>query len=160
MRLCLSQIGGMTLLMIAALLVGAASAAAEDTLTYRNDRFGTEIRFPTGLFDTLTSPPTDGDGQTFLGKDNAELLVYGSRGQDMESLARVAREQLDEITLDRVTRNWFAISGFDSRGNVFYQRTESGADGVLHSAILRYPPSQKSRIDPQVGPIMNSLSGP
>ncbi|OXT00298.1 hypothetical protein B7H23_09100 [Notoacmeibacter marinus] len=133
--------------------------AVADTLTYRNDRFGTTIRFPTDLFDTLT-PPANGDGQTFLGPDEAELIVYGSRSDDYRDLAAQARQQLEEITLDRVTRDWFAISGFDENGNVFYQRTERGAGGVLHTAILRYPTSQKPVIDPQVGRIMRTLTGP
>ncbi|WP_253381133.1 hypothetical protein [Notoacmeibacter sp. MSK16QG-6] len=128
-------------------------------MTYRNDRFGTTIRFPTDLFDTLL-PPANADGQTFLGPDEAELIVYGSRGEDFRQMADQARQQLGDITLDRVTRDWFAISGFDANGNVFYQRTERGAGGVLHTAILRYPPSQKPSIDPQVGRIMRTLAGP
>lgn len=141
------------------LLAGFALPAVADSLTYRNDRYGTTIRFPTDLFDTLT-PPANGDGQTFLGPDQAELIVYGSRNESFRDLAAQARRQLGEITLDRVTRDWFAISGFDENGNVFYQRTERGARGVLHTAILRYPPSQKPVIDPQVGRIMRTLSGP
>ncbi len=53
-----------------------------------------------------------------------------------------------------------AISGFDENGDVYYQRTERGGDGVLHTAILRYPRSQKERIDPWVGKIVRTLSGP
>ena len=147
---------------LAILLVtmSVAAPALADSLTYRNDRFGTTIRFPTTLFDTLTQPSADANGQTFLGRENAALIVYASRNERFEDLAATARGQLDRITLDRVTRNWFAISGFDADGDVYYQRTERGANGVLHTAVLRYPRSQKERIDPHVGRIMRTLSGP
>lgn len=136
-----------------------AGTAVADSLTYRNDRFGTSIQFPTTLFDTLAPPPANGDGQTFLGRDQAQLVVYATQSGDLNAMAAAARQELEEVTLDRVDATWFAISGFTAEGDVIYQRTERASSGVFHTAILNYPPSQKERIDPQVGRIMNTLDG-
>ncbi len=90
---CREPVTGLRL-MVAFLALCLASPVLADSLTYRNERFGTTIRFPTTLFDTLAPPPTNGDGQTFLGREDAALMVYASRGEGLRDLAARVRQQL------------------------------------------------------------------
>ena len=59
------------------LLLGAATAAQADSLTYVNDRFGTTLTFPLDIFDGIDPPPANGDGRRFRSADGAELAAYG-----------------------------------------------------------------------------------
>lgn len=150
-------------LVLAALVAGPAAA---DSLTYRNDRFGTTVAFPAEIFRTAMEPPENGDGMTFLADDGASIAVYGFNNALMVSPDGLADQAGDPqgrprftVTYRRVGKDWAVVSGLDG-GDVFYQRFEFGAGDVIHAMLMRYPASAKSAYDPLVGPIAASLSGP
>lgn len=164
----MSAIGGRTAWRLA-LLAGATLAAAPalaDTLTYRNDRFGTSVTFPAELFRQAMEPPANGDGMTFLSDDGASIAIYGFNNALMADPAELADQASDpqgrdgfEITYRRVADNWVVLSGFED-GMVFYNRLLFGQDDVIHGMMMKYPPEARSIYDPIVGAIAASLDGP
>ncbi len=147
-----------------ATLAGALPATA-DSLTYRNDRFGTSITFPAELFTYTQEPPENGDGMTWKGPGGLGLVVFASNNAlDFEPDSFLYwlldnRSSDGEVTYSRTGKDWVVVSGFNG-DMVFYERHEFGASGAIHSMQLTYPASSKADIDPLVGPIAKSLSGP
>ena len=152
-----------------ALLSGAivtAAPAHSDTLTYRNDRFGTSVSFPPELFRRAMEPPANGDGMTFLSEDGASIAVYGFNNALMADPGELADQASDpqgregfEITYRRVADTWVVLSGFDD-GMVFYNRFLFGENEVIHAVLIKYPAQAKTIYDPLVGAIAGSLNGP
>jgi hypothetical protein len=144
------------------LLAGVASA---DTLTYRNDRFGTTISFPAELFDQRAEPPVNGDGMRWLAPDGAELAVFGQLNAldfTPQTLAEFVAEGLPgdaNVTYQRIGRNWLVMSGYYG-DRIYYQRHEFGATGIIHAFVLEYPTASRRIYDDEIAGIANSLSGP
>lgn len=138
--------------------------AQADSLTYRNDRFGTTITFPAELFDRRRELPANGDGMTWTGPGGLELAVYGSFNtlelppSEYLSWSLNTRESSVEITYTRTGKDWAVISGIEDE-RVFYERYVFD-DEIIHAIRLSYPEHRKAELDPLVGPIANSLSAP
>lgn len=151
--------------LVAYLLLSPLPASADD-LTYRNDRFGTQVTFPVEAFAALAAGPANGDGQTFLSRDGASLVVSGASAPrdapvaDLLALReRVRREGGGTVTYSATGTDWFVLSGYEGDA-VYYERHEVGREAVIHSLVLRYPESVRERYDPLVKPIADSLEGP
>lgn len=145
-----------------AVLVGLAAPAFATDHTYVNARFGTALTFPDDIFVEPQPPSENGDGMSWESKDDAWLGVWGQYNaleQDEKGLLDFLADDYEQITYSRTGRGFVVISGFDS-GRVFYQRTNFGADGILHTMLMRYPKALKTKYDPLVGPIASSLKGP
>lgn len=69
------------------------------------------------------------------------------------------RSPSEKVTYSRSGGSWAVISGLDN-GTVFYERYVFGGEDIIHAMRLTYPATRKAEIDPLVGPIANSLSGP
>lgn len=143
-----------------------ATAAAADSLTYRNDRFGTRITFPVDIFDQIAAAPENGDGRTFVAANGGELSVFGqynTEGLSAKALLAVLVESGTRnglpVTYKASGKSWVVVSGYDD-DTIYYERYEFGANDVLHTMSLRYPVSERALFDPLVGPIANSLDGP
>lgn len=142
-------------------LVVARPARAGD-VTYRNPRFGTSITFPGDIFSRPLEPSENGDGMAWESEDGAYLGVWGQFNAldlDEKGMADFLADTVEEVTYRKVGKGFVVLSGLDG-GKVFYQRAEFGADGVIHTLLLRYERSLKSKYDPLVGPIAASLGGP
>lgn len=150
------------------LLAGLAltvSAAAADSITYLNERFGTRVTFPAELFETRLAPPANGDGMAWESADGSSLVVTASHNV----LETTPKQMLDQAIRDAgdgrtvtysVTRDtWLVLSGFED-GFIFYERWVFGGDDVVHGVILRYPAGRRAEFDPLVGPIARSLRAP
>jgi hypothetical protein len=154
-----------------ALLLATAAAAAlapfaalADTLTYRNARFGTTLTFPAEIFAVQMEPPANGDGMTWLSDDGASLAVYASNNALMLSPREFADQASQggerfEVTYRRVADDWVVLSGYED-GQIFYYRFEFGRDDVIHSMLLKYPPTLRDKYDPLTGRIASTLGGP
>jgi hypothetical protein len=142
----------------------ATTFAHADSLTYRNDRFGTTITFPAELFDVRGALPANGDGMTWTGPGGIALAVYGSFNtlelppSEYLSWSVDTRETSAEITYTRTGKDWVVISGLENE-TVFYERYVFD-DDIIHAMRLSYPEHSKAELDPLVGPIANSLSAP
>ena len=141
-----------------------ATAALPDSLTYHNDRFGTEVTFPAEVFSRAEPAPDNGDGMTWKAGDGASLAVFGSLNVDALSPADYLDQQIGwlakgtDVAYRRAGKDWAVVSGTQGE-TAFYQRFAFGADAV-HSVLLRYPVSGKAEYDPLAGPIAGSLRGP
>ena len=146
--------------LVAALLCAAPVIAGEKH--YSNQRFGTSVRFPAEIFSRASIPPANGDGMTWFSTDGASLAVFGGYNVLSHSPGDLIAEAAGPgvtITYSRAGKDWAVVSGIEGE-DIFYQRSEFGADDVVHSVILRYPARLKAKYDPLVGPIAASLDGP
>jgi hypothetical protein len=149
-----------------AFLVALAAALPALAETYVNVRFGTSVEFPAELFSQPQPPADNGDGQTWKAADGAELRVFGGYNVlDQKPAAFFAdivdnRKRYTTLTYSRIEDRWAVVSGF-AGDLVYYEKFLFGADDeIVHTLMLSYPKTLKSRYDPLVGPIANSLSGP
>jgi len=143
------------------LAISSAPPAMAKPFIYTNARFGTSVTFPLDVFTDRAGEPANGDGMTFVAPDSASLAVYGSNNaldQTPEQLADFSSEGM-EVTYRKVGKDWVALSGHDGT-DIFYHRLEFGRDGVIHAFMLKYPAAAKSKYDPLVRAIADSLVGP
>ncbi|KQU70010.1 hypothetical protein ASC75_07700 [Aminobacter sp. DSM 101952] len=143
------------------LALSLAAPAMAEPFIYTNARFGTSVTFPLEVFTSRAGEPANGDGMTFLAPDGASLAVYGSNNaldQTPEQLADFSSEGAT-ITYRKVGKDWVVLSGHDGP-DIFYHRLKFGRDGVIHAFLLKYPATTRSKYDPLVGAIADSLVGP
>jgi hypothetical protein len=136
---------------------GSSTSTAPSTsdptwATYANTRFAFSICYPKDLLVPQGESP-NGDGQKFLSKDGAQLLVYGSNNALNESLDDVLNSmatrltgQTGKVTYKAVKPAWFALSG-QQDSTIFYAKTLFGKDQI-RSFELTYPSSQASIYNP------------
>jgi hypothetical protein len=145
-----------------------AAPAADATIasgwtTYTNGRFGTSARYPTSHFQQAGEPPENGDGRSFVSTDGqAELLVWGSHN----ALEQTPQQMVDDIRTSHaaatiiaqeVRVNGFAIKLQDG-GIVLQQNSILDAEGVVHSALVRYPVAQEATYGAAAQAVADSLS--
>lgn len=134
----------------------AAQAQAEAWTTYRNERFGFSLSYPTATFkEDRTSQ--GGDGVLFVApKSGAKLLVglfQNAQGYTVKSYQEyVARHSYGSYRVDYNKRGdtWFALSGED-HGTTFYEKVlfTCGGRWITSFATL-YPTAQRHVFDPIV----------
>jgi hypothetical protein len=142
-----------SLLLAGALL--AASTAPVKWQTYVNVRYGYQLCYPAGLLEA--QPEADaGDGRTFVGKDGAELLVFGAYNVLQSNLADEATEQASGYTGKRGKisyrakgREWLVLSGDDGADNLFYTKTFERGDRFL-AFQLKYPKAAAAKYKPVI----------
>ncbi|BDA85305.1 hypothetical protein Sa4125_28470 [Aureimonas sp. SA4125] len=138
------------------LVLGATIAVADD-VTYRNDRFGTEARFPAEAFPVAQPEPVNGDGRAWTAPNGAELFIYAraNRGGETPRSIIADRAADDTVTYKKAGKRWVVVSGYRD-GKIFYERYIFRGD-LVHSVAIRYPEAARNRYDKLVGPITNSL---
>jgi hypothetical protein len=150
---------------LASLAAIATTGAIAAPFTYTNARFGTVCTFPDEIFTDRLPEPENGDGQQWLSADGASLICSGIFNIDDDTpkgfvAAEKAREGPSyKITYSRTGKNWAVLSGLKDE-TIFYERRLFGMDGVIRSVWINYPPALKSKYDPLVGVIADSLRGP
>jgi hypothetical protein len=135
--------------------------AADNWLTYHNDRFGTTIDYPDRF--KAEPPPANNDGRKFTSGDGAEFLVYGSFNALDFDLAKFQDFILENLGRDRAVtykaqgENWFVISGTNG-ANIFYQRHLLSHRGELtESFSIDYPAAAKQDYDAIVARMAKSF---
>jgi serine/threonine-protein kinase len=154
-------------LLSAAIVALPASAAAQKAsaqevwATYRNDRFGTTIEYPTRF--RPGRPPENNDGLSFVAADGAKLSVWGSFNAmehdvaGLEQFLRESRDAGEHITYRAAGKNWLILSG--TRGErVFHRRhVFSHRNEIVNAFEISYPSGRATSYDPIVARISKSL---
>ena len=142
-----------SLLALGLLAAIAAPASAQDGLsTYRNDRHGFTVSYPTAQFIAL--PAATEDARLFVSTDDkARLLVGTLENTDGRSLAEyrafLLRESYAGATIDYAPQRdtWFVLSGIRN-GTNFYQRVTFSCGGrKINSWAMLYPVADKATYD-------------
>ena len=132
----------------------AAPPASDDAVwaTYANSRFAYSICYPKNLLEPQGESP-NGDGQKFVAKDGAQLLVYGSNNALGESINDVFNRTASrlagpsgKVTYKAIKPAWFVLSGQTSN-TIFYAKTLYAKDLIL-SFELTYDSAQSSTYNP------------
>ncbi len=130
--------------------------------TYLNARFGYRIAYPTDF--TPQGESENGDGQVFIGRDGAELRVWGGYNVLQETLAsalqqelRRCRENRRQVTYRTVGQGFFVLSGYESdRTRIFYLKKMVRPSLQVGFEFV-YPVQNRSRYDRDVTFMANSL---
>ena len=148
-------------LLIAGLLIGmwalpAAQSMAQDgggIATYRNERHGFSLSYPTGQFVAL--PSATEDGRQFVSKDGSARLLVGTLPNfDNKNLRDYRTFVLNEsypgakVDYAPLRDRWFVISGIRN-GMVFYQRVNfTCGNRNINSWAVVFPEDQKAVYEP------------
>lgn len=132
----------------------AQEAAAGDHLwkSYTNERFQYAICYPEDLLVPQGESPNS-DGQKFLAKDGAQLIVFGQYNALNQSLRAVSANTAarltgpsGKVTYKVLKQNWFVVSGTNTQ-TIFYAKTLYSGDQFKsfeltysHSATAVYEP--------------------
>lgn len=130
-------------------IVSPHAFSAETWQTYRNERFGYTVSYPSSVF-TPQPPSENGDGQTFLAADGkAKIVVYGTINDERFTPTQYRSTILKEFAgyneMDYSPRGktWFVLSGY--RGDmIYYQKVMfSCADRVINALSVTFPRAEK-----------------
>ena len=133
--------------------------------TYKNARFLFSIDYPANF--TVGNMPENGDGRRFSGK-NAELVVSGNwvledvHG-DIENYFRKVKEWKHKVTYERLSKNWFVLSGYNEEGEIFYEKTiykksdDSEGSLIAVTANLTYNASENAHYGKVISHIFTTL---
>jgi predicted nucleotidyltransferase len=109
------------------------ASAAHTWKTYTNVRFQYSICYPADLL-VPQGEPENADGQKFLAKDGARLMVFGSNNALEQSLdAFLAQTEVrlggpsGSVTYKVMKNDRFVVSGRNG-SDIFYAKTLSGHD--------------------------------
>ena len=139
------------------ILIGASTVDTHLWQSYTNVRFQYSICYPEDLLVPQGESPNS-DGQKFLAKDGAQLLVFGRNNALDESLrdvlahteARLADAQ-GRVTYKVRKPNWFVVSGQNGQ-TIFYAKTLYSHD-QFKSFELSYDRSKAAIYQPLIGRI-------
>ena len=131
--------------------------------TFQDDR-GTVVQYPRGIFAVearAVESRDDSVGRVFTTADGrAKLHIVALRNQRNESparyLKRVFTNNREQVTYDRVTDNFFALSA-PHKGRILYRRCNFPATGLIHCIDLEYPRGEQRAWDDIVTRISLSL---
>lgn len=158
-------------LILAAVPLGAAhfgvkAASAQDAALgwrpYVDERTGTRVDFPAGLFTVDAGEPERGTGRVFESADGrATFSAYALDNEEGHTPESYLRRflKVDPSTIDyrRVTNRFFAISGVRG-GQVYYSRCNF--QGRMHCIYIAYPQRELRAWDGIVTRISLTLRAP
>jgi len=139
-------------LVVTAAMLAAATAGADDWLTYHNDRYGTTIDYP-GRFKPEPPPDSD-DGRKFKSADGAVFTVSASYyvlDFDLAGYRDFILKHLSPgvaVTYQAHGGTWFVVSGTKG-ADVFYERHQlTHAAQLTEDFVISYPALLKRTYDP------------
>jgi hypothetical protein len=132
------------------------------TATYRNERFGFQLAYPSEIFEPGEAPK-DGQGMVFVSRDGvAQLLVSAGRNTTGETLGSYRRFVLSKsyakarIDYAPVRSSWFVLSGTNG-DTMFYERITFRCGGrVIYGWQMTYPVAERQIYDPIVEAVHRS----
>lgn len=149
------------LAVLAASLVCAGAALAQDYRTYVNARFGARASVPANW--RADRPPENGDGQRFNSPDGkASITISGIYHiDDTIREAIESRAKPDGATVTYVKRDPRAVVASGLIGDrIFYTRSIlSCADTIWNDLWIEYPAADKAKYDALVKRVSGSLRG-
>lgn len=149
----------------AALLAVTAYAQDAGWRTYVNERFGSRIEYPSGIF-SPEPPPENGDGRRFKSRD-AEFTIsagYNVVPDTLQSLEDSLRHpdpgspaDFANVTYRLSKGNVLVLSGFRA-DRVYYDKFVFSRDHeTIHHFSITYPASAKNIYDPIVERMSKSM---
>ncbi len=131
-------------------------AASERWTTYKNDRFGYSLYYPSGLF-TPEPPPANGSGLTLsTGDGRAQIVVFGVHNTEHLSpkeYRRVLVEEFggyDRLDYNPIGKTWFVLSGF-RHGNIYYQKVMfTCSNRIINVFSMTFPTDEKPFYEPLI----------
>ena len=106
--------------------------------TYRNDRFGFSILYPSNYLIPQMPLTSDDDGGRFLSRDGrAEMVVFARDNALDQTLGEIAEGETKPgrtITYRVFKDQWFVLSGYEG-SKVFYHKTVL-KDGIVKTFHL------------------------
>ncbi len=139
--------------------LGPAQAAFDEGAaweTYRSDRFGYSLLFPSNVLEQRNETP-DGRGVELSSNDGfVKLKVLAADNTDNVSLGEYRAAILRELSAGNklsygpMGQNWFVLSGV--RGDsIYYQKVIFACGGrVIDAFALTYPEQRRQEFDPIV----------
>jgi hypothetical protein len=155
----------MSIFLVLAAFTATAYAQDSNWRTYVNERFGSRIEYPAGIF-SPQPPPENGDGRRFKAGD-AEFTIsagYNVIPDTLQSLEESLRhpdagspDDFANVTYRMSKGNVLVLSGF--RGDqVYYDKFIFSADQeTIHHFAITYPAVAKSTYDPIVERMSKSM---
>lgn len=148
--------GAIGLFFIALATMNAVFAQALDWRTYVNERFGSRIEYPAGIF-SPEPPPENGDGRRFKARDGAGFTIsamYNVLSETLQSLENSLRhpepgnpDDYGNVTY-RISRgNMLVLSGV--RGEmIYYEKFLFSKDReTIHHFSIVYPAGLREKYD-------------
>ena len=123
---------------------------------------GTRIDFPSAVLSMPDGPAYRGVGRQFKSADGrAAVAIYSQRNNQGDTPARYLRKNFlfprAAVTYERVTRDFFAVSGV-REDKIFYSRCNvSPTGGTLHCFDLQFPARERAAWDAIVTRMSRSL---
>ncbi len=141
----------------------SAQAETDSWRTYRNERFGLSLLFPSQIF-TLEKESDAGDGTVFVSKDGEARLLVGALENSAAQTPKnyeeyIARKSYADynVTYRRGGDSWFVLSG-EGKGKTFYEKVMFSCGGkLINSFAMLYPTEQSKTFDPIVERIEDSF---
>lgn len=119
--------------------------------TYRNEKFGFILNYPSSFILDPQSVPPNGDSARFSTASGAATAVV-SVGRNLRNLRLRQLMEEDrrdilqngggELTYERIRNNWYVISGY-MVGRIFYQRTMLLRDETIATLWIEFPREKK-----------------
>jgi hypothetical protein len=124
--------------------------------TYRNDRYGFTLKYPSSQFIAL--PVATEDGRQFVSTDGKARLLAGTVANVDNRGLKSYREFLiretyagADITYAPVRGTWFVLSGIKKDGTLFYQRVNFLCGGrSINSWAMLFPAADKPIFQPVI----------
>jgi hypothetical protein len=113
---------------------------------------GTRMDLPSAVFSTADGAAYRGVGRQFKTADGrAALAIYSQRNDNRDTPASYLRKNFvfprAAVSYERVTRNFFAVSG-TREGMIFYSRCNISPTGAtLHCFDMQFPAAEKTAWD-------------
>jgi hypothetical protein len=123
---------------------------------------GTRMDLPSAVFTTADGAAYRGVGRQFKTADGrAALAVYSQRNAQRDTPASYLRKNFSfprtTVTYERITRDFFAVSGV-RENMIYYSRCNvSPSGGTLHCFDLQFPATEKPAWDAIVTRMSRSL---
>jgi hypothetical protein len=146
----------------AMMLAPDGAAAQKEWKTYKNERFGTTIEYPSDKF-IPQPPPENGDRLRFITTDSAEFTIGAINNVLDQNLAAIEASALRDRPLDeKITyrdrgSNWIVLSGTKA-DVIFYERYLLSHRGkIINDFEIIYPGRSKSIFDQIVARMSKSF---
>lgn len=120
---------------------------------YYNDRFEVSIKYPSTFKEGIA--PGNNDGRSFFSQDKkCKISCAGSYFDSDNNLNAEFKIYSTGIAVKykMIKDNFFAFSGYDSDGNIYYQKSifkklDFDGSSVIKSVWIIYPQNQKGKYD-------------
>jgi hypothetical protein len=143
-------------LVFAGAAMPSPAAAQKVWKTYKNERFGTSVEYPSDKF-IPQPPPANGDGLRFIAVDGGEFTIAAINNVLDQNLAALEASALKDRALDeKITRrdrgaNWIMLAGAKADDTLFYERHLLSHRGkIINDLEIIYPARLRGIYDPIV----------